>query len=103
MSTWAATDSFLPDRDDLDLGAANDKQEDLGGNEGGNGLGYEDLEPEDECSDIEENVERIEDGSESKEDPNEDERESADDALGPDNREVDDDEVAGLSDMLSPG
>jgi hypothetical protein len=86
-STRGATNSFLSDRGLLDLVAADDENEDdfdgkytQGANDGEN-----DSDEQEGCSDIEEN-----------EDPNEDEGEWTDDALGPDDGEVDDDEVAAL-------
>ena len=109
-STQAATDTFLSDRDCLDLGAASDRHEshDELGNE------FDDFDDEyiqaankgedepvmedeqEDWSDIYGNEDGLEDGSESEENPDEDERELADDALGPDDGEVDDDAVAGL-------
>jgi hypothetical protein len=108
-STRAATNTFLSDRDIIDLEVARDEcaSEDLGNdfeeeyrdtrgsNEGENNLDEQD---HDDWSDIEETYWRQNgDGSES-EDLNEDEGpgELADDTLGPDDGEVDDDEVAGL-------
>ena len=117
-STRAATNSYLTDRDRLDLGAVRDEHEELGSdfeeeisnawptvdaesqnmeediheNDGGD----EEDEPEDEeWEDIEESGD--EDGLESEEeDPDEAEGELVDDALGPDDGEVDEDEVASL-------
>ena len=102
-STRAATDSFLSDRDLLDLGAARDEHEDLGDDSdeeytrGANELeGENGADEQEEWLDIEgiqNNGDELEDGSESED---EDEGELADDILGPDDGEVDDDEVAGL-------
>ena len=101
----AATNTFLLDRDILDLGGARDDgdDEELGddfedetrdADEGENGP-----DEEEEWSDIEETQKGLggefEYGSESEEDIDEDE-ELADDALGPDDGEFDDDAVAGL-------
>ena len=109
-STQAATNSFLSDRDCLDLGAVSDKHDEMGdefddfgsddeytwaANEGEDERVMED--EQEDWSDIHGNRDELEDGSESDEDLNEDEGELADDALGPDNGEVDDDAVAGLS------
>lgn len=102
-STRAATNTFLSDRDFLDLGTARDGHEELGDDFGeeytrGANEGENNPDEQDDWSDIEEtqNGDNLEDGSESEEDLDEDEGGLADDTLGPDDGEVDDDEVAGL-------
>lgn len=98
-STRAATNSFLSDCDCLDLRTSGDEHKDDFDEEYTRGVDEEVLEDEQEdWLDIEENGDKLEDGSdlESEEGNGDDEEELADDALGPDDGEVDDDEVAGL-------